>query len=196
MIQDWWNDLTSWLMSVSGWRTFTGAILPFIAILAGGLIAGLIARGAVKRLLRQQDRQHKAAAIAALIAAARRATFWSSLNAAEQDHVEYQSSEAETRVRMLPVAGADLAADWAAHYLRTLKQHATSLGSSNEQDFNDLQDGLIQWHHHPRRARKLFAQDLAAWKYDAPEDPLVIKQRQWAAQQAASPTEPLVAEKA
>lgn len=199
MIQDWWNDIVGWFDSEDGWRVLTGAILPFLAILVGGIVAGLIARGAMKRLIVQQDRQHKSAAVASLIAAGRRAANWSALSASEKDHVDHQASEAEVRVRLLPVAGAGLAADWAAHQLAAMKKNSANYSFQAEQDLQDFQDGLLAWQTKPGKARKLFAQDLAAWKYDTPaaDDELLTKQREWAAQQAsASSTEPLVAEKA
>lgn len=185
MIQDWWNDIVRWAGSNEGWRIITGAILPFIAILAAGLIAGLIARGSTKRLIAQQDRQHKAAAVASLLAAGRKAATWSTLSASEKDHVDHQASEAEVRVRLLPVDGAGLAADWAAHHLATLRQNSANFSFQAEQDLADLQDGLIAWQNKPAKARRLFAQDLAAWKYETPsaEDELTAKQREWAASQ-------------
>lgn len=199
MIQDWFNDIVGWFDSEDGWRVLTSAILPFLAILLGGIVAGLIARGAIKRLLAQQDRQHKSAAVASLIAAGRRAANWASLSATEKDHVDHQASEAEVRVRLLPIAGAALAADWSAHLLATMKRNSASYSFQAEQDLANFQDGLIAWQDKPSRARKLFAQDLAEWKYETPagENDLEVKQREWvAAQGAATSTEPLVTEKA
>ena len=186
MIVDWWDGIVRWTASDDGWQVVTGAILPFVAILAAGLIAGWIARGSVKRLIAQQDRQHKAAAVTALIASGRQAATWSVLSATEKDHVDRQASEAEVRVRLLPVDGAGLAADWAAHYLATLRRNSANFSFHVEQDLADLQDGLIAWQKKPGKARRLFAQDLAAWKYETPsaEDELVAKQREWAAQHA------------
>jgi hypothetical protein len=191
---EWWNDIVRWFNSDDGWAVTSGAILPFLAIVAGGVVAALIARGAVKRLVAQQDRQAKAAAIAALIASGRRAAVWNTLSAPEKEHVEHQWSEAEVRVRLLPLTGAALAADWAAHQLASMKKNSVNYSFQAEQDLADFQDGLIAWQDKPARARKLFAQDLAAWKYDAgtAEDDLVVKQREWAAQQVSDPeTAPL-----
>ncbi|HWR85375.1 MAG TPA: hypothetical protein VN200_05220 [Rhodoglobus sp.] len=198
MIQDWWNDIVGWFTSAEGRRVFTDAILPFIAILVAGIVAGLIARGGMKRLVAHQERQVRASAVAALVAAGRRAAGWTSLSASEKDHVDHQVAEAEVRVRLLPVAGAGLAADWAAHHLAALKRNSASYGLQNDQDLADFQNGLIAWQDKPGKARKLFAQDLAAWQYEQPsdDDELVARQREWAAQQAASPTEPLLPEKA
>lgn len=190
MVQQWWNDIVQWITSTTGRELITTAILPFVAILLGGLIAGLIIRSAIKRLLAQQDRAHKSAAVASLIAAGRKAATWSTLSAPEKDHVDHQASEAEVRVRLLPVAGANLAADWAAHHLAAMKKNSANYSFQAEQDLVDFQQGLIEWQSKPNRARKLFAQDLAAWKYDAAvpvEDDLSTKQREWAATQAATP---------
>lgn len=198
MLLEWWKDIVRWFSSDDGFAVVTGAILPFVAILAGGIIAGLIARGAVKRLMAQQDRQAKASAVASLIASGRKAAAWNSLSAQEKEHVEHQTSEAEVRVRLLPVLGASLAADWAAHHIASMKKNSANYSFQADQDLADLQDGLVAWHAKPARAKKLFAADLAAWKYDegVPEDELARKQREWAAQQetTAFQTTPLNAD--
>ena len=191
MVQQWWNDIVRWFNSDGGQTVITSAIIPFIAIVVGGVVAGLIARGAIKRLIAQQDREHKTSAVAALIAAGRRAATWSTLSAPEKDHVDHQLSEAEVRVRLLPVLGATLAADWAAHQLATMKKNSTNYSFQAEQDLADFQDGLIAWQSKPARAKKLFAQDLAAWKYETAAVPtadeqLASKQREWSAAQPHS----------
>ena len=185
MLLEWWNDIVKWFSSDEGSAFTTTVILPFVAILAAGIIAGLISRGSMKRFISHQDRLTKSAAIAALVASARQAAVWSTLTAQQKDHVEHQASEAEVRVRLLPVAGSGLAADWAAHYLASMKRNSANYSLQAEQDLADLQAGLIGWQSKPGRAKKLFAQDVAAWKYDdsIPEDELLVKQREWAAQQ-------------
>lgn len=188
MLQQWWNDIVRWFNSDGGQTVITSAIIPFIAIIVGGVVAGLIARGAIKRLIAQTDREHKAAAVATLIAAGRRAATWSTLSAPEKDHVDHQATEAEVRVRLLPVVGATLAADWAAHQLATMKKNSTNYSFQAEQDLADFQDGLITWQSKPARAKKLFAQDLATWKYETPVEPtadekLATRQREWSASQ-------------
>jgi hypothetical protein len=187
MIQAWWNDIVRWFNSEAGQEVLRNSILPLLAIVVAAVLATLIARGSIKRLIAQQDREQKASAIAALIASGRRAASWSTLSAAEKDHVDHQSSEAEVRVRLLPVAGAAIAADWAAHQLATMKANSVNYSFQAEQDLSDFQDGLIAWQARPSRARKLFAQDLAAWKYEStatPVDDLSSKQQAWSAKQA------------
>jgi hypothetical protein len=189
MLEAWWNGVVRWFNSEAGQEVLRSAILPFLAIIVAAVVATLIARGSIKRLIAQQDREQKASAIAALIASGRRAAGWSTLSAAEKDHVDHQTSEAEVRVRLLPVSGAGLAADWAAHQLATMKANSVNYSFQAEQDLADFQDGLIAWQAKPARARKLFAQDLAAWKYESsvpPVDDLASKQQAWNTQQAAS----------
>jgi hypothetical protein len=190
MILQWWNDLVAWLSSDQGSTFVTGALAPFMGIILGGFIVGMIARSSLRRLLSQQDRQAKAAAVAALIASGRRAAAWNTLSAVEKDHVDYQSSEAEVRLRLLPLKGANVAADWAAHKLATMKKNSVNYSFQAEQDLAELQEGLINWQARPGRAKKLFAHDLASWKYEAgeAEDELVVKQQEWAARQASEET--------
>src|SRR3954453_2072009 len=121
MVLEWWNDIVRWFSSEAGRTVVTGVILPFIAILAAGVLAGLITRGSMKRFVAHQDRQSKAAAVAALLAAGRKAATWSTLTAQEKEYVEHMVAETEVRVRLLPVAGAGLAADWAAHHIESMK---------------------------------------------------------------------------
>jgi len=188
MLLEWWNAIVRWFNSDAGSSATTGVILPFVAILAAGIIAGLIMRSSMKRFVAHQDRQAKASAVAALIASGRKAAVWNALSAQEKEHIEHQMSEAEVRVRLLPVSGASVAADWAAHQLAEMKRNSASYSYQAEQNLADLQNGLIAWQSKPGRAKKLFADDLAAWKYESAigEDDLVAKQREWAAAQEPS----------
>ena len=190
MILQWWNDLVDWLDSDQGSAFVTGALVPFLAIIVGGIIVGMIARSSLRRLIGQQDRQAKAAAVAALISSGRRAATWSTLSAGEKEHVDYQASEAEVRVRLLPLKGANIAADWAAHKLATMKKNSVNYSFQAEQDLAELQEGLLDWQARPGRAKKLFAQDLASWKYETgeAEDELIVKQQEWASRQVAEET--------
>src|ERR1700710_976366 len=112
---EWWNEIQAWFTSTTGSKIFFDAILPFVAILLAGIIAAGIGRGASRRLIEQQDRTHTGAAVIALIVVGRKAAIWSSLGADEKQHVDSLMSEADIRVRLQPVNGANLAADWAAH---------------------------------------------------------------------------------
>ena len=72
-----------------------------------------------------------------------------------------------------------------------MKKNSTNYSFQAEQDLADFQDGLVEWQSKPARAKKLFAQDLAAWKYETAAIPtadeqLATKQREWSASQATA----------
>lgn len=161
----WWNDLVSWFNSSAGWRVFSTAILPFVAIIVAALLAAWIGRASARRVLDYHDRELKGAAITALIGAGRKAAIWSSLGNDEKQHVDMLISDADIRVRLLPVNGAGPAADWAAHELAAMKKNSATFSFQAEQTFIDYRDRLLEWQDKPRRARKLFAFDLDQWRY-------------------------------
>jgi hypothetical protein len=162
----WWNDFVAWFNSAAGSRVFLSAILPFVAILVAGVVAAAIGRGSAQRVLAHEDRELTGAALIALIVVGRKASIWASLGADEKQHVDSLMSEADIRVRLLPVNGASQAADWAAHELSDMKKNSASFSFQAEQDFVDYRDRLLDWQAKPRRARKLFASDLEQWRYE------------------------------
>jgi len=162
----WWNDFVAWFNSAAGSRIFLSAILPFVAIVLAGIIAAAIGRGATQRVLAHEYRELTGAALIALIVVGRKASIWASLGADEKQHVDSLLSEADIRVRLLPVSGASAAADWATHELADMKKNSASFSFQAEQDFVDYRDRLLDWQAKPRRARKLFASDLEQWRYD------------------------------
>ena len=184
----WWNDFVEWFYSDAGWRIVSTAILPFLAILVAVLISAAIARGTVRRLIAQQDREASASAVSSVINVARRAAVWSNISGPEQDHLSYQSSEATTRMRLLPISGASLAADWSEHQITDIKRNSTGFSMLAEQSSIDVRDRLIEWHHKPSRAKKLFAADVDQFRYEdkTVDKDLIEKQRQWAERQANS----------
>lgn len=189
---DWWNEIQAWFVSTTGSKIFLDAILPFIAIVLAGIIAASIGRGSARRVIDHQDREHTGAAVIALIVVGRKAAIWSSLGGDEKQHVDSLMSEADIRVRLLPVYGASTAADWAAHELATMKKTSASFSFQAEQSFVDYRDRLLSWQAKPRRARKLFGSDLDQWKYeDGSESNLVAQQQQWATEHVQpTPTAP------
>lgn len=184
----WWNDFLDWLGSDDGWRVLSTAVLPFLAILIAGVLAALIARTAVRGLIRHHDREYKASAVATLIAGGRKAATWNNLSSGEQEHYEHLLSEADARVRLLPLSGSSLAADWAAHQVAEMKRNSASFSFQADQTLEEFRDRLIEWQHRPGRARKLFKQDLERWKFEKRDstDPLLDRQREWAASQVDS----------
>lgn len=184
-----WNDFITWLKSTDGQHLVTNAILPFLAIIVAGVIAALIGRSSAKRVIALSDREVKASAVTALISAARKAAVWNTLPAPEQQHVDHLIGDADIRLRLLPVAGTGLAADWARHEINDMKRNAVSFSFQAEQSLIVFRDRLIDWQARPSRAKKLFKNDLDSWAYDSSlsEQELVHQQQEWAASQVNQP---------
>jgi hypothetical protein len=182
-MQQWWNSFVSWITSDEGFRILSATVLPFLAILIAGILAAVLARSAVKRMLRQHDRELQSSAVAALIGAGRKAAVWSSLPANEKEHVDTQASEAEVRVRLLPLSGSTLAADWAVHQLREMKVNSANFSFQAEQTLEEYRDRLIEWQQQPKRAKRLFKDDLERWRFEQTQspNPAVSRQQEWAA---------------
>ncbi len=193
----WLNDLLDWIRSDAGWKLITTAVIPFVAIVLAGIIAAGIGRGAVKRLIVQRDFETRASAVAALVAAGQSVSTWHSQGPAAKEHSELLASQADVQVRLLPIAGAGLAADWATHQLREMRTNSVSYSYQAEQTLDEYRDRLVEWLHRPGRAKKLFAMDLDRWQYaDTAVDPVVLEQQRWAEQQysAVSAAQPGAAE--
>ncbi len=182
---EWWNNFVAWLSSDSGWRVLSGAVFPFIAIVAAGLVAAAIGRGSARRVIALSDREVKASAVTALISAGRKAAVWNTLPAPEQQHIDHLIGDADIRLRLLPVPGTALAADWARHEIADMKKNAVSFSFQAEQTLLVFRDRLIEWQARPTRAKRLFKNDLDSWAYDSSvsEQELVHQQQAWAAQQ-------------
>ena len=144
-----WQDLLAWFQSPGGARVLQTAIVPALAILVAALLAAAIARSAVRSLLRRADRDAASAAVGALVAAGRLAT--PGAERGEQRRAGRMRAEADVRLRMLPLPGAALAADWASARLDALQQD--DRGGAG---VDDLRDRLVAWSARPARAKRLF----------------------------------------
>ncbi len=184
----WWNDIVDWFSSDSGQLVVYGAIIPFIAIVVAGLVAAAIGRGAVRRLVGQRDRETRASAVAALIAAGQTAARWHSQPPQTREHFEALAAAADVQVRLLPLNGAPLAADWAAHELADMRTNSISFSFQADQTLREYRDRLVEWLHRPSKAKRLFAADLERWRYDEPTkvDPVILEQQKWAEEQFAA----------
>lgn len=180
-----WTDFLDWLSSNDGRIIVRDAVIPFLAIIIAGIIAAGIGRSSARRVIELSDREVKASAVTALISAARKAAVWNTLPAPEQQHVDHLIGDADIRLRLLPVAGTALAADWARHEIADMKRNAVSFSFQAEQTLIVFRDRLIEWQARPTRAKRLFKNDLDAWAYDSSlsEQELVHQQQQWAAAQ-------------
>jgi hypothetical protein len=182
---EWWNSFVSWFSAVSTRPVIFGAIVLFIAIIVASMIAASITKGAIRRLLAQRDREQRAAAISALVDAATEASVWNSLTPQEQVLADRAVGQADIQVRLMPVKGAGLAADWAAHQLAELKRTSATFGYQLEPAVIEFRDRLLEWQNKPARARKIFQGDLERWRAhsSAPETGLLAEQDAWVATQ-------------
>lgn len=165
----WWNDLNDWTSSDAGWRVLSGAIIPFVAIVVAGIVAALIGRAATKRVVALQEREAKNAAVAGLVSAARKAANWGSLGHDERSYADHLAEDADIRLRLLPVAGAPIAANWAQHEIADIKKNSSTFSFQAEQSLSEFRDRILEWQARPARARKLFKSDLERWKFDSPD---------------------------
>ena len=190
----WWNDFLDWLNSDNGWRIVSTAVIPFVAIVVAGIVAALIGRASARKVIELSEREVRASAVTALISAARKAAVWNTLPPPEQQHIDHLIGDAEIRLRLLPIAGTALAADWARHEIAGMKRNAISFSFQAEQSLLVFRDRLIEWQGRPSRAKRLFKNDLDSWAYDssASEQELVHQQQKWAAQQVTE-TGPITA---
>jgi hypothetical protein len=184
----WWNSLMRWVQSDDGWRVVSDAVIPFVAIVVAGVVAALIGRAALRRVVRLHEDEAKASAIAGIVAASRRAATWSSLGAEERAFTDHLAQEAAVRLRLLPVTGSGLAASWAEHELDEVKRDSASYSHQPEQSLADFRDRLLDWQSRPSRAKKLFKADLERWRYEDAEKAAAPEQRQreWKAQREAA----------
>jgi len=181
-----WTNFVDWLSSDDGGRIVATIVVPFVAIIVAGVIAAAVGRGSTKRMIALSDRETKASAVTALISAARKAAVWNTISAPEQAHVEHLIGEADIRLRLLPMPGTALAADWARHEIADMQKNAVSFSFQAEQSLLTFRDRLIEWQSHPSRAKRLFKSDLDSWAYDSTlsDQELINQQQAWAAQQA------------
>ena len=185
---NWWNTFVDWLSSDNGQRVVTDAAVPFVAIVVAGVVAALIGRGATRRVLSAHDDAARAAAIAGAVSAARKGAVYSSLGTEERTYVDHLGHEADVRLRLLPSTGSTLAADWAAHELAEIKRNSASFSFQADRSLGEMTDRLVEWQRRPGRAKKLFRDDLARWKYEEADVDREAAERQkaWEAEQRAA----------
>ncbi|MGW9185007.1 hypothetical protein [Agromyces sp. NPDC055661] len=181
----WWNDLISWLTSSAARPTVYAGIVLFVAVLVAGLLASWIASMAIRRVVAQRDREAKNAAIAALIDAATEASVWNSLTPQEQVLADRAVGQADILVRLLPLRGADVAANWASHQLHELKRASATFGYQLDPAVVEFRDRMLEWQRRPSRTRKQFQNDLVRWRAQRqePEQVAVEAQDTWVAGQ-------------
>lgn len=181
----WWNNFVSWLTAVSNQPVVFGAVVLVVAIIVASVLSAWISRGVVRGLLDQRDRELKSAVIGTLVDAATEASVWNSLTPQEQVMADRAVGHADIQLRLLPIRGAGIAANWASHQLADLKRTSATFGYQLEPAVFEFRDRLVEWQNKPARARKIFQADLDRWKLQntSSEKSLLAEQDAWVAQQ-------------
>jgi hypothetical protein len=149
-----WDDFGTWLQSPGGARVLQTAIIPALAILVAGVLAALIARAAVRATIRRSERAEAGSAVGALVAAARIAADPDADRGSRRRAARLRA-EADVRTRLLPLPGANVAADWAQARIDDVERRAGDGPVSTELD--ELRDRLIEWVARPKRAKRIFS---------------------------------------
>ena len=199
-----WNEFVAWLTAPDTRPVLFTAAVVAVAILVSALLAAAVTKASVRRLIEQRDRDLKASAIAALVDASTEAAVWNSLTPQEQAVADRSAGQADIQLRLLPVKGAAIAANWAAHQLAELKRNSATFGFELAPAQSEFRDRLVEWQVRPSRVRRVFESDLERWKFEntASEKTLLAEQDAWAArqhQEKFTPTEavePVVASSA
>ncbi len=154
-----WDAFVAWFQSPSGQRVLDAAVIPALAILVAGVVAALVARAAVRSLLRRADRDSAAGIVAAFVEAAR-ALGDGEPQGAERERIGRLRTEADVRVRLSGVPGAALAAEWASLRLEGIERDAGSPVPQTTAAVEEVRDRLLAWVARPRRAKRLFGADV------------------------------------
>ena len=161
------------------------AALFIVAVVVSSLVAAGASRRALRAIVDQRDREQKNVAILALVDAATEASVWNSLTPQEQVLSDRAVAQADTLVRLSPIKGAAVAADWANHQLHEMKRNSATFGYELDPVVEDFRDRLVEWSKKPARARKDFDGDLRRWRAESSgsEQALVAEQESWVAKQ-------------
>jgi hypothetical protein len=182
---EWWNEFVAWLTAPDTRPALFMAAVVAVAILISALLAAAVTKAAVRRLVDQRDRDLKASAIAALVDASTEAASWTSLTPQEQSIADRAAGLADIQLRLLPIKGAAVAANWAAHQLAEMKRDSATFGFELAAARTEFRDRLLEWQARPSRTRRVFESDLERWKFEttASEKTLVAEQDAWAARE-------------
>ena len=184
-VMQWLNSFVDWLTAASTQPVFFSALVVVFAIVVASVLSAWISRAAMRGVLAQRDRETKAAAIGTLIDAATEASVWNSLTPQEQVMSDRAVGQADIQLRLMPIKGSGIAANWAANQLAELKRTSATFGYQLEPALMEFRDRLIEWQNKPGRARKVFQADLDRWKTQnaGSEKTQVADQDAWVAQQ-------------
>lgn len=165
----WWTQFLDWLYSEQAQPAIWNAIFLASAILLSTIFAALIARGFARGLTKRLEKQELANVLTLVIDAATEASAWNSLTPNEQLLSNRAIAQAQTRLQLLPIRGASEVAAWSTHQLAEIKRASAGYGYQLEPIVDEFRARLIEWQNKPRRAKKIFGEDIARWSYTTSE---------------------------
>jgi len=159
------SDLASWLTSPDNFGTLVSAAASMVALILGLIFGGLIVSSQAGKLTRTADEHAKATVVAEVLDATNEIAVFASLPAAAQVASDRVITRVDVHLRVLPVQGAGVIADWAGHQLAELKR-ASAVGVTAAQTTLDgVRDRLVLWIYNPKRAAKLCQRDMERWSF-------------------------------
>ncbi|RNE59132.1 hypothetical protein [Cryobacterium tepidiphilum] len=180
----WWNSFVQWFTDADSLPVLFGAVVLVVA----SVLATWASRSAIKSLVRQRDREQQAAVIATLVDAAIEMSSWNSLSPQEQLLVDRAAGQADIQLRLLPVRGSALAAEWASHQLAEIRLTSGAFGYQSDAVLHEFRDRLLDWQAKPGKTRKVFQSDLERWQSQGTTRPspaaLLGEQEDWTPRQA------------
>ncbi|WP_111721232.1 hypothetical protein [Homoserinimonas sp. OAct 916] len=182
---EWLSDFLDWLVTDRGQESVRVGFLFLLALLIGAVLAGWVTRMGIRGLLRRYDRGLRDAAVLALIEAATEASVWNSLSPQEQMLANRTIGRADAQIRLLPLNGSDIAANWASHQLNEMKRNSATFGYLLDPVVLAFRERLLYWCDRPNKAKRIFEADLDAWQQASSESErkLLAEQEAWVAQQ-------------
>lgn len=181
----WWNSFVQWFTNADTLPVLFGAVVLILAIVIASVLATWASRSAIKGLVRQRDREQQAAAIATLVDAATEMSTWNSLSPQEQLLVDRAAGQADIQLRLLPVRGSALAAEWVEHQLAEIKLTSGAFGYQSDVVLHEFRDRLLEWQSKPGKTRKFFQSDLERWQSQGTRPTAHLgEQEEWTPRQA------------
>lgn len=182
---EWLSDFLDWLVTDRGQESVRIGFLFLLALLIGAVLAGWITRIGIRGILRRYDRTLRDSAVLALIDAATEASVWNSLSPQEQVLANRTIGQADAQIRLLPLDGTNIAANWAAHQLNEMKRNSATFGYLLDPVVLAFRERLLYWCDRPNKAKRIFEADLDGWQQTSSESErkLLAEQEAWVAQQ-------------
>lgn len=155
------SDVASWIGNADNFGTVVTVASTLIALILGLIIGGIIVSNQSGSLQRTMDELAKAGVVTDVLDCTNEVVVWSQLSPASQAASDRAVTRADVRLRVLPVQGAGVIADWTAHQIAEIKRNSN--GAPLQAQLNEFRDRLVLWMYNPKRAAKQCQRDLERW---------------------------------